>query len=120
MKRPLVLLAAALLGPASASAQTSPFLPDPLHRHLVNEISGDRAYESLRQLTRWHRTPASRDYFAAAEWVRQAAEAAGLEGVRLIRQKWKHKGWTCRSGEAWLPSRLVAGSRHAGSASRRG
>jgi hypothetical protein len=98
----LVLATAALLAPAAASAQTSPFLPDPLYRHLVNEISGDRAYESLRQLTRWHRTPASRDFFAAAEWTRQAAEAAGLEDVKLVRQKWNRRGWTCRSGEAWL------------------
>ena len=102
MNRPLALLAAVLLGPAAASAQTSLFLPDPLYRQLVNEISGDRAYESLRQLTRWHRTPASRDFFAGAEWIRQAAEAAGLEDVKLIRQKWDRKGWTCTSGEAWL------------------
>ena len=102
MNRPLALLAAVLLGPAAASAQTSLFLPEPLHRHLVNEISGDRAYESLRQLTHWHRTPASRDFFAAAEWIRTAAEAAGLEDVKLIRQKWDHRGWTCRSAEAWL------------------
>jgi hypothetical protein len=96
-----VCLAAAAL-PAAAFAQTSPFLPDPLFRHLVNEISGDRAFENVRHLTHYHRTGGSRDFFAAAEWIRGAAEAAGLENVTLVRQKWDGHGWSCRSGEAWL------------------
>jgi hypothetical protein len=96
------LLAAALLTPAAALAQTSPFLPDPLYRHLVNELSGDRSYENIRHLSHYHRTGGSRDFFTAAEWIRQAAAAAGLEDVKLIRQKWSRKGWTCSSGEAWL------------------
>ncbi|MGH7417705.1 MAG: M28 family peptidase, partial [Candidatus Rokuibacteriota bacterium] len=44
----------------------------------------------------------SRDFFAAAEYIRGAAEAAGLEDVKLIRQAWDGHGWSCRSGEAWL------------------
>lgn len=98
----LAFVAAALIAPAAAFAQTSPFLPDPLYRQLVNEISGDRSYENVRHLTHYHRTGGSRDFFAAAEWIRQAAEAAGLEDVKLIRQKWNHKGWSCTSGEVWL------------------
>ena len=99
--RPAVL-AAALIMPAAALAQTSPFLPDPLHRHLVNELSGDRSYENVRHLSHYHRTGGSRDFFAAAEWIRQAAAAAGLQDVKLIRQKWSRKGWSCSSGQAWL------------------
>jgi len=98
----LVLCLAATVLPAAAIAQTSPFLPDPLFRHLVNEISGDRAFENVRHLTHYHRTGGSRDFFAAAEWIRAAAEAAGLENVTLLRQKWDGHGWSCRSGEAWL------------------
>ncbi len=103
----LVLLAL----PALAAAQTSPFLPDPLFRDLVGEISGDRAFESVRQLSHFHRTEGSRDFFAAAEWIRGAAEAAGLEDVKLVRQKWKGHGWSCLSGSAWLvePERLKLG-----------
>jgi len=98
-----VLAVAATLAVAPAAiAQTSPFLPDPLYRDLVNELSGDRAYENVRHLTHFHRTGGSRDFFAAAEWIRQAAEAAGLDDVKLIRQKWDAKGWSCTSGEAWL------------------
>jgi hypothetical protein len=92
----------AVLAPAFASAQTSPFLPDPLFRHLVNELSGDRAFEYDRHLTHFHRTGGSRDFFAATEYIRGAAEAAGLEDVKLIRQKWDGHGWSCTSGEAWL------------------
>ena len=99
---PVIALAAACCAPCAALAQTSPFLPDPLYRHLVDEISGDRAYENDRHLTHYHRTEGSRDFFAAAEWIRGAAEAAGLEDVRLVRQKWNGRGWSCASGEAWL------------------
>jgi hypothetical protein len=101
--RALPLLAAAVtLVPGLAGAQTSPFLPDPLHRALVNELSGDRAFEYDRHLTHFHRTGGSRDFFAAAEYIRGAAAAAGLEDVRLVRQKWDEHGWSCRTGEAWL------------------
>ena len=96
MRASLAALLAALGAAATARAQTSPFLPDPLFRDLVNEISGDRAFEHDRHLTHYHRTGGSRDFFAAAEWIRQAAVAAGLEDVKLVRQKWDGHGWSCR------------------------
>ena len=98
----VIVLAAACCAPTAARAQTSPFLPDPLYHLLVDEVSGDRAFESDRHLSHYHRTEGSRDFFAATEWIRGAAEAAGLEDVRLIRQKWDGHGWSCSSGEAWL------------------
>jgi hypothetical protein len=98
---PLVL-SVSVAAATPVAAQTSPFLPDPLFRELVNEISGDRAYEHDRVLTRYHRTGGSRDFFAAAEYIRGAAVEAGLEDVKLIRQKWDEHGWSCRFGEAWL------------------
>jgi hypothetical protein len=94
--------ALALAAPAAALAQSSPFLPDARLRALVNEISGDRSYEHVRHLSHFHRTGGSRDFFAAAEYLRGAAAAAGLEDVQLVRQKWDGHGWSCRSGEAWL------------------
>jgi hypothetical protein len=111
--RLLAAAAALVLGVAAmGSAQTSPFLPDPLFRDLVNEISGDRAFEYDRHLTHYHRTGGSRDFFAAAEYIRQAAVAAGLEDVKLVRQKWDGESWSCTFGEAWVldpqPSKLAA------------
>lgn len=103
MKALLPLVVSAGIAAATpALAQTSPFLPDALYRDLVNEISGDRAYEHDRVLTRYHRTGGSRDFFAAAEYIRGAAVDAGLEDVKLIRQTWDERAWSCRSGEAWL------------------
>jgi Zn-dependent M28 family amino/carboxypeptidase len=94
--------AVALAAPAAAFSQPSLFLPDGRRQALVNEISGDRAYEHARHLSHFHRTAASRDFWKAAEYLRGAAEAAGLEDVRLIRQPWDGHGWSCRGGEAWL------------------
>ena len=114
MNARLVAAGAALLLAAAAtgSAQTSPFLRDPLFRDLVHEISGDRAFEYDRHLTHYHRTGGSRDFFAAAEYIRQAAVEAGLEEVKLVRQKWDGESWSCTSGEAWVldpqPSKLAA------------
>jgi hypothetical protein len=98
-------IAACLVLAASAprlAAQGSPFVPEPVYRALVNELSGDRAFEYDRHLTHFHRTAGSRDFFAAAEYIRGAAAEAGLEDVKLVRQKWSGHGWSCRSGEAWL------------------
>jgi hypothetical protein len=110
--RMLVACAAITAAAAPAAAQTSPFFPDPLFRDVVNEISGDRAFEHVRHLTHYHRTGGSRDFFAAAEYIRQAAVGAGLEDVKLIRQKWDGQSWSCRFGEAWVlgaePSKLAA------------
>ena len=101
MKRP-ILIALGCLVATPARAQTSPFLPDPLFQRLANEISGDRAFEYDRHLTHFHRTAGSKDFFAAAEYIRQAAAEAGLEDVKLVRQKWNGHGWSCSFGEAWL------------------
>jgi hypothetical protein len=92
----------AFVAPGAVLGQTSPFLPEARSLALVNEISGDRAYEHVRHLSHFHRTDGSRDFWKAAEYLRGAAEAAGLEEVRLVRQKWDGHGWSCRSGEAWL------------------
>ena len=88
----VVAAAPAVVAPAIVAAQTSPFLPDPLYRQLVNEISGDRAFEQVRHLSHFHRTSGSRDFFAAAEYIRGAAEAAGLADVKLVRQAWNGQG----------------------------
>jgi hypothetical protein len=100
--RTIRLLALALTLPSALLAQESPFLPGGRQRALVNEISGDRAFEHVRELSRFHRTGGSRDFFAAAEYIRAAAAAAGLEDVKLVRQEWDGHAWSCRSGEAWL------------------
>jgi len=102
VRLPHLLVVTLVALPASALAQTSPFLPDGVERALVNEISGDRAFEHIRHLSHFHRTGPGRDFWKAAEYIRGAAAEAGLEDVRLIRQAWDGHPWSCRSGEAWL------------------
>ncbi len=84
-------------------AQDVPFLSQAEHDWLVNEISGDQAYEHIRYLTQFHRPRAgSPGLMEAAEYVRRKAEEYGLERVRLIRQKSETVPWSNRYGELWL------------------
>jgi hypothetical protein len=87
---------------APAPAQSSPFVSEQRFDDLVQATSGDRAFDDVRHLTQYHRTGGSRDFFAAAEWIRDRAKAAGLEDVRLIRQAWDGVNYSCLSAEAWL------------------
>ena len=99
---PGLAVGALLALPALGHGQTSPFLPEARYRALVNEISGDRAYENVRWLTHYHRTGGSADFFLATEWIKKAAVDAGLEDVKLIRQVYRDKSWSCQKAEAWL------------------
>ncbi len=71
MRRLQVLaLAFAMVGVSSASAQQSPFLPDPVYRVLVNEVSGDISNEHVRWFTHWHRpTAGSEGFEAVAKYI---------------------------------------------------
>lgn len=101
-KTALALLLGTLLPPATGQTQTSPFLPEDLRRALVNELSGDRSFEHVRHLTHFHRTGPGRDFWEAVDYIEDAAKDADLDDVRVIRQPWTGRPWTCRSAEAWL------------------
>ena len=83
-------------------SQSSPYVSEEQFDDLIQRVSGDRAYEDVRILTQYHRTAGSRDFFAATEWIRDRAKAAGLEDVQLIRQDWGGHNYSCLGGEAWL------------------
>ena len=59
-----------------------PFLTDAEWTALRSESSGAAPYENLRQITRLHRVPATADFEAAAQFMRQRAEEYGLSEVR--------------------------------------
>ncbi len=102
-KSPGGIAAGVLLGVAGAArAQTSPFVDPKVESALVNEISGDLAFETLRITTQWHKPPGSEGFFAVAHEIEKRAKAAGLEDVRWIDQVAENPNWTCRSAEAWL------------------
>ena len=98
----LFVLAAILVDAPAARAQTSPFVPDNTFHALANEISGERALGDLQRLLGDDRTPGSQGLLDAAEWVRSAAEAAGLADSKVVRQPFEGHSWACRTGEVWL------------------
>jgi len=92
-----------LLLSLSAFAQTSPFLPEDLYNKLVNEISGDIAYDHLRTLTQFHvSNGATRDFMREANWISLKAKEYGLEDVRIIEMPYDNIAWSPKSGELWL------------------
>jgi hypothetical protein len=101
MRKPALALAAILVS-SHLLAQASPFVDDAVERLLVDEISGDLAFETLRITTQWHKPGGSEGFFAVAKYVEERAKAAGLKDVRWIDQVADSPSWTCRRAEAWL------------------
>jgi Zn-dependent M28 family amino/carboxypeptidase len=96
-------LAVAACLPTLASAQSSPFLPEPTFRALVNEISGDIAFEHIRWFTHYHRPMGgSEGYQAVEKYVYDKAREYGLEDVRIIKLKQDNPSWSPRPSELWL------------------
>jgi hypothetical protein len=100
------------LGPLSP--RTGLFLGDGTIVRFIGASSGDRAYDSVSQLARWHRIQASEDYTRAAEWMAGKAEEFGLEHVSIEQfpsdGKTEYFGyrtpprWKAKKGELWLTS----------------
>jgi hypothetical protein len=99
-----------LLIPPVLCAQQSPFLPEDTYTKLVNEISGDIAYDNLRSLVMYHVTSGgAEDFQKEADWVLARAKSYGLEGVKFVPQPAWHssakeidENWTLKGGELWL------------------
>jgi hypothetical protein len=90
-------------GLGDARAQESPFLPDKLAGHLVNEISGDRAFNYVRLLTPYHRIMGSPAFVEAANLLAGLAGKFGLENIQVVRQKFEGGlSWNPRSATLWL------------------
>lgn len=102
-KRSLLLALLAMLAPAPVTAQNSPFLDDDTYRALVNEISGDIAYEHIRWFTHFHRPMGGGEGYQAVEkYVADKARQYGLEDVRVIKLKMRGPSWSPRESELWL------------------
>jgi hypothetical protein len=87
---------------SSGNAQETPFLNDSETRMLINELSGDRAFEQIRILTQWHRNSGMDGYFKAANYVMEQAKIAGLEDVKFIEQVMPAPNYTAKSAELWI------------------
>jgi len=99
----VLALASAALPAVPALAQQSPFLPPEVHRALVNEISGDIAFEHMRWFTHYHRPMGGGEGFeAVARYVEQKAREYGLDEVRRVDLTQDGASWSPKLGELWL------------------
>ncbi len=99
----VILACSVVFLPDALAAQESPFLPEPVYRALVNEMSGDIAYEHIRWFTHYHRPMGGSEGFeAVAKYVEEKAREYGLEDVRYIPLKYSSHSWTAQLGELWL------------------
>lgn len=108
------------LGPVSPT--TGLVLRDDVVRTLIQESSGDRIHDGVQRLALMARDTQG-GYAEAAAWMKSAAEAAGLQDVRLEAMK-DGPQWRATRGELWvagphryrvtsyadLPMSLAAGS----------
>lgn len=109
--RKTALSALGCLLSAGLAAQSSPFVDEKTERILLNELSGDRIFETERITTQWHKPSASEGFFAVARYIEAKAKAAGLQDVRWIDQVAESAGWTCRRAEATLIEGSGTGAR---------
>jgi hypothetical protein len=61
------------------SPSGTPSLLERLLEHLQREVSGERALEAVRAITKHHRVQASPGLDAASDWMAATCESAGLE-----------------------------------------
>ncbi|HZI13398.1 MAG TPA: M28 family peptidase [Myxococcus sp.] len=86
------------LGPISPT--TGLVLRDDVVRALIQESSGDRIHDGVQRLALISRDEQG-GYAEAAEWMKAAAQAAGLQDVRLEAMKDKPQ-WRATRGELWV------------------
>ncbi|MBZ4333009.1 M28 family peptidase [Corallococcus sp. AS-1-12] len=107
---PFALLAVLASLGASAQAPVSPLGPispttgmvlrDDVVRALIQESSGDRIHDGVQRLSLLARDSVD-GYSEAAAWTKAAAEAAGLQDVRLEAMK-DGPQWRATHGELWV------------------
>ena len=96
------------------SPRTGLLLKDSTVIQLIQNSSGDRAFDFVSQLALWDRDQASEGYTRASEWVVRKAGEFGLEKVTVERfpcdGKIEYFGqimdphWKVKKGELWLTS----------------
>ena len=81
VKRALALLV--VLSTSAPAQQRAPLLSEPVVDALANELSGDRALETIRAISANHRIRGSRPFRAAADFIVARARDGGLEDAKV-------------------------------------
>jgi hypothetical protein len=94
---------------AGAAERHVPFWPDAVPAAIHAEVDGQAALESVRTLGRYHRVHGSPGYAAAAKWVQEQAQAAGMRDATVEsfpsdgKTKYAHfrsyLGWDAKSAQ---------------------
>ena len=67
----------------ASAQQRPPLLSEPVIDALAKELSGERAHETIRQISGNHRVRGSRPYRAAADFIIARAREGGLDSARV-------------------------------------
>ncbi len=87
----------------TAPAQELPILDPAVARYILQEVSGDAAYEHVRFMTQFHRPGGGADgLWRVAEYYETKARALGLTDVRLIKQADDRRPWNATFADLWL------------------
>ena len=78
-----LVLAIGLLSTSASAQQRPPLLSEPVIDALAKELSGERAHETIRAISKNHRVRGSRPFRAAADFIVARAREAGLEDAKV-------------------------------------
>jgi hypothetical protein len=97
----------------SLTAQELPVLDAKAARYILQEVSGDAAYEHIRYMTQFHRPGGGSDgLWTVAEYYEGRARELGLDSVRLIRQAYGGRPWNATFADLWIveptPERIAS------------
>lgn len=113
MTRPFAVLLLLALAQSAASAQSLPVLDAERTRLILQEVSGDAAYEHIRHNTQFHRPRGGADgLWQVAEYYAAKAREFGLANVQLIKQVYSGRPWNARFADLWIvgesPERIAS------------
>ena len=82
-------------------------------RYILQEVSGDAAYEHVRFMTQFHRPGGGANgLWTVAQYYEAKAREVGLDGVRLIKQADDSRPWNATFADLWIveptPERLAS------------
>jgi hypothetical protein len=109
-----VVLALLVFAPAKGVFAQQLSVLDPMHTQLIlQEISGDAAYEHIRYMTQFHRPSGGADgLWAVAEYYEEKAREFGLVDVSLIKQTYRGRPWNAKFADLWIvqpqPERIAS------------
>jgi len=78
-----LVLAIGLLSTSASAQQRPPLLSEPVIDALAKELSGERAHETIRAISKNHRVRGSRPFRAAADFIVARAREGGLEDAKV-------------------------------------